>query len=55
MLAKKAWEAEIPQLPCKKPDMQEAKEKHNEREMLEAEIALRRAVNRLHVRENYGK
>ncbi|MDY5350795.1 MAG: ATP synthase delta/epsilon chain alpha-helix domain-containing protein, partial [Lactobacillus johnsonii] len=35
--------------------MQEAKEKHNEREMLEAEIALRRAVNRLHVRENYGK
>ena len=24
-------------------------------EMLEAEIALRRAVNRLHVRENYGK
>ena len=35
--------------------MQEAKEKHNEREMLEAEIALRRAVNRLHVHENYGK
>ena len=34
---------------------QSAKEKHNEREMLEAEIALRRAVNRLHVRENYGK
>ena len=35
--------------------MQEAKEKHNEREMIEAEIALRRAVNRLHVHENYGK
>lgn len=35
--------------------MQEAKEKHNEREILEADIALRRAINRLNVRSKYGK
>lgn len=35
--------------------MREAEAKHNEREYLEAQIALRRAVNRLNVRSNYGK
>ncbi|CCI82669.1 F0F1 ATP synthase subunit epsilon [Lactobacillus hominis] len=35
--------------------IQEAKAKHNEREVLEADIALRRAINRLNVRSKYGK
>lgn len=34
--------------------MREAKAKHDNREYLEAEIALRRAVNRLNVHDNYG-
>lgn len=35
--------------------IQEAKSHHNDREMYKAKIALERALNRLHVRENLGK
>ena len=35
--------------------IQEAKAKHDEREVLEADIALRRAINRLNVRSKYGQ
>lgn len=35
--------------------IEEAKAKHDKRTMLENEIALRRAINRLNVRNHYGK
>ena len=35
--------------------IEEAKAKHDDRTMLENEIALRRAINRLNVRNHYGK
>lgn len=35
--------------------IRQAQAQHNDREMLEAEVALRRAMNRLHVRENYSE
>lgn len=35
--------------------IEEAKARHNEREILEADIALRRAINRLNVHSKYSK